>query len=104
MVEKLSLVCVLRELISKDMKNTVAKSMEVLVTKSNSFKYFDLIVAALSKAVSDRGRKGIQNSGHPVNHGLSAFFKALNTTVKSTVDPFGKRRLGRISVIAIKNF
>ena len=104
MAEKLSLVCILRELISKDMKNTVAKSMEVLITKSNSFKDFDLVVTAFGKAVSDRGRKGIQNSGHPVNHGLSALFETLNATVKSTVDPFGKRRLGRISVIAIKDF
>ena len=104
MAEKLSLVCVLRELISKDMKNTVAKSIEVLIAKSNSFKDFDLIVAALSKAVSDRGRKGIQNSGHPVDHGLSALFETLNAAIISTVDPFGKRRLGRISVIAIKNF
>ena len=104
MAEKLSLVCVLRELISKDMKNTVAKSIEVLIAKSNSFKYFDFVVTAFGKAVSDRGRKGIKNSGHPVNHGLRALFETLNATIKSTVDPFGKRRLGRISVIAIKNF
>ena len=57
MAEKLSLVCLLRELIGKDMKNTVAKSMEVLVTKSNSFKDFDLVVTAFGKAVSDRSRK-----------------------------------------------
>ena len=104
MAEKLSLVCVLRELIGKDMKNTVAESMEVLVAKSNPFKDFDLVVTAFGKAVSDRGRKGIQNSGHPVYHGLSALFETFNTAVKSTVDPFGKRRLGRNSVIAIKNF
>ena len=46
MAEKLSLVCLLRELIGKDMKNTVAESMEILVTKSNSFKGFDLVVTA----------------------------------------------------------
>ena len=57
MAEKLSLVCVLRELISKDMKNTVAKSIEVLIAKSNSFKDFDLVVTALGKAVSDWIRK-----------------------------------------------
>ena len=55
MAEKLSLVCVLRELISKDMKNTVAKSIEVLIAKSDSFKDFDLVVTAFGKAVSDRG-------------------------------------------------
>ena len=104
MAEKLSLVCVLRELISKDMKNTVAKSMEVLITKSNSFKDFDFVVTAFGKAVSDRGRKGIKNSGHPVNHGLRALCETLDTTIKSTVDTCVKRRLGRISVIAIKNF
>ena len=57
MAEKLSLVCLLRELIGKDMKNTVTESMEVLVTKSNSFKDFDLVVTAFGKAVSDRSRK-----------------------------------------------
>jgi hypothetical protein len=94
----------LSKLIGKDMKNTVSESMEVLVAKSNSFKDFDFVVTAFGKAVSDRGRKGIQNSGHPVNHGLRALFETFNTAVKSTVDPFGKCRLGRISVIAIKNF
>ena len=33
--------------------------MEVLITKSNSFKNFDLVVAALCKAVGNRRRKGI---------------------------------------------
>ncbi len=57
MAEKLSLVCVLRELIGKDMKNTVAESMEVLVAKSNPFKDFYFVVTALGKAVSDWIRK-----------------------------------------------
>ncbi len=55
MAEKLSLVCVLRELISKHMKNVVTKSIEVLIAKSDSFEDFDLVVTAFSKAVSDRG-------------------------------------------------
>ena len=104
MAEKLSLVCVLRLLIGKDMKDTIAESVEVLVAKSNSFKDFDLVVTAFGKAVSDGVRKGIQNSGHPVDHGLSALLETFNATVKSTVDPFGKCRLGRFSVIAIKDF
>ena len=90
MAEKLSLVCVLRELIGKYMKNTVAKSIEVLKAKRNSFEDFNFVVTALGKAVSDRGRKGIKNSGHPVNHCLRALFETFNTAVKSTVDPFGK--------------
>ena len=57
MAEKLSLVCVLRELIGKDMKNTVAKSIEVLKAKRNSFEDFNFVVAAFGKAVSDRSRK-----------------------------------------------
>jgi len=57
MAEKLSLVCVLRELIGKDMKNMVAESMEVLVAKSNPFKDFYFVVTALGKAVSDWIRK-----------------------------------------------
>ena len=57
MAEKLSLVCALRELIGKDMKNTIAESMEVLVAKSNPFKDFYFVVTALGKAVSDRSRK-----------------------------------------------
>ena len=50
MAEKLSLVCVLSELIREDMKNTVSKSVKVLIAKGNSFKNLNLVVAAFSKA------------------------------------------------------
>ena len=86
------------------MKNTVAESVKVLVTKSYSFKDFNLVVATFGKAVSYRSRKRIKNTGHPVNHSLSALFKALNPTVKSTINPLGKCGLGRNSVFAIKDF
>ncbi len=86
------------------MKNTVSESMEVLVAKSNSFKDFDFVVTAFGKAVSNRRRKGIQNTVYPVHHSLRTLFKTLDTTIESTVDPIRKSRLSRISVIAIKNF
>ena len=90
MAEKLSLVCVLSELIREDMKNTVSKSVKVLIAKGNSFKNLNLVVAAFCKAVGYRRRKRIKNTCHPVNHSLSALFKAVNSAIKSAVNPLGK--------------
>ena len=79
------------ELIREDMKDTVSKSVKVLIAKGNSFKNLNLVVAAFSKAVSHRCRKRIKNTCHPVNHSLSTLFEAFNPTVKSAVNPLRKR-------------
>ena len=41
------------------MKDTVPKSTKIPVAVSDSFKYFDLVVTALGKAVGDGRRKRI---------------------------------------------
>ena len=47
MAEKLSLVCVLRLLIGKDMKDTIAESMDNSITDMDKFFNFGSVVTAL---------------------------------------------------------
>ena len=48
------LFIIIRELVGKYMKDTVSESIEILVTVSDSFKYFDFVVTAFGKAVCNR--------------------------------------------------
>ena len=93
-----------RELIRKDMKNTVSESVKVLVAVSDTFKHFDFVVAALGKTVSYSGGKGIENAGHPVQHSLSAFLKSYNSGIIRGINPIGKCGFSGSPVLAIKDF
>ena len=86
------------------MENTVSETVKILVTESDAFKDFDFVVAAFGETVGNRRRKGIKNTGHPINHSLSAFFETLNPTVISAINPIGQSGFGRFSVFAIKDF
>ena len=48
------LFIIIRELVGKYMKDTVSESIEILVTVSDSFEYFDFVVTAFGKAVCNR--------------------------------------------------
>ena len=86
------------------MKDTVSKTVKVLVAESDAFKDFDFVVATFGEAVGNGRRKGIKNTGHPVNHSLSAFFETLNPAVISAINPLGQSGFSRFSVFAIKDF
>ena len=86
------------------MKDTISESVEIAVTVSVTFENLDLIIASLSEAIGNRARKRIEDTGSPVDHGLSAFSESINAAVISRVNPIGQSSFGRFSVITIQDF
>ena len=67
------------------MQNTVSETIEVSVTISVSFQYFDFIVTAFGEAVGNVDVKRVCYSGKPVAHSTVTLFKRLKTAVFSKI-------------------
>ena len=88
------------QLMRKHMQNTVSESFEILVSVSISFKNLDFVVTSFGKAVGNRRRKRINNTGVPISHCLSTLFKLRYITVFCVFDPFFHSDFRRFRIFA----
>ena len=73
------------------MENTIAESVEVFKAKGNSFKDFNLVVAAFGETVAVFVPKGLNNGSEPMSVGQSTLDKGVNVAVMSVLNPASER-------------